>query len=202
MNYEEIFKIVISDIPIKQEEKTFGITFIAGPGMGKTTISKMISNNTGIYITANDKIRRIIENLGIDPQENHKLVEKLANDRTVYMLENKSNMIIDANMQFFWKEAVNNFKNHNAKLYFVKLICEEEEIIRRIKEREKTFGEDKENFSRVGVEAYYKYKEKLKNSDFPEDLIFYNIDVNKSKEEIELQINSLLKKIGDDLNDK
>ena len=32
------------------------------------------NKKTGIYITANDKIRRIVESYGIDPEENHNLV--------------------------------------------------------------------------------------------------------------------------------
>lgn len=32
MNYEELLKIVISNIPINPQEKPFGITFIAPPG--------------------------------------------------------------------------------------------------------------------------------------------------------------------------
>jgi adenylate kinase family enzyme len=196
MNYEELLKIVISDIPINPQEKPFGITFIAPPGIGKTTVSKILSKKTGIYITANDKIRRIVEKYGIDPEENHKLVEKLANDRTVYMLENRTNMIIDANMQFFWESAQNNFKKYDANLYFVKLECEEKEIIKRITEREKNFGKDPENYSRAPVELYYKYKEKLKTSTFPESLVFYTIDMNQSQEKIEAEIDKLIEKLN------
>ncbi|MBQ2873380.1 MAG: AAA family ATPase [Bacilli bacterium] len=202
MSYEELLKIVISDIPINPQEKPFGITFIAPPGIGKTTVSKILSKKTGIYITANDKIRRIVEEYGIDPEKNHKLVEQLANDRTVYMLENKTNMIIDANMQFFWESAQNNFKNHNASLYFIKLVCEEAEIIRRIKEREKNFGKDPENYSRAPVELYYKYKEKLKNSTFPEELVFYTIDMNQSQEKIEMEIDKLVEKLTGEKNNE
>lgn len=199
--YKKLFDLVISDIPITNEEKVFAITFIAPPGTGKSTVSKILSKKLNVYVTANDKIRRIVEKLGINPDENKRLVEQLANDRTVYMLENKTSMIIDANMQFFWENACQNFKNYNAKLYFVKLQCDDDKIIERIKERSKNFGQSKENYSRAGVEEFYKYKEKAKQSNFPEDLIFYTIDASKSLDKIEEQIEELVNKIGGELND-
>lgn len=198
--YKKIFNLVISDIPLTNEEKVFAITFIAPPGTGKSTISKILSEKLNVYVTANDKIRRIVEKLGIDPDENKTLVEQLANDRTVYMLENKTSMIIDANMQFFWQSACQNFENHNAKLYFIKLECNDEIIIERIKERSQNFDKDKENYSRAGVDAFYKYKEKLKQSNFPQELVFCTIDASKSITDIETQVDDLVKKIKGDLN--
>lgn len=198
--YKKIFDLVISDIPLTNEEKVFAITFIAPPGIGKSTVSKILSKKLNVYVTANDKIRRIVEELGIDPNENRALVEKLANDRTVYMLENKTSMIIDANMQFFWENACQNFRNHNAKLYFVKLECDDDKIIERIKERSQNFGQDKENYSRAGLEDFYKYKEKAKQSNFPENLIFYTIDTNDSIDKIEEQIDELVNKIKGEIN--
>lgn len=200
IKYKEIFNLVIRDIPLTNEPHVFAITFIAPPGIGKSTVSKILSKKLNIYVTANDKIRRLVETLGINPIENSDLVEQLANDRTVYMLENRTSMIIDANMQFFWEKAVQNFKDYNAKLYFVKLDCEEKKIIERIKERSLNFNQNNENYSRAVVEDFYRYKRKAMQSNFPQELIFYTIDANQSIDNVEIQIENLVMKIRDDLN--
>ncbi len=135
MSYEDILDLIIKEIPKNVSDKLFGITFVAGPGAGKSTIAKYISDKFGVYVTANDKIRRILEGNGIEPEQS--LVERLAENRTIYMLENKISMIIDANMMFHWKTACNNFKKYDAKLYFIKIDCPENQIIARIKERQK-----------------------------------------------------------------
>jgi hypothetical protein len=41
--YKDLLKKVIEEIPMRKETKPFGITFIAGPGMGKSTVAEMIS---------------------------------------------------------------------------------------------------------------------------------------------------------------
>lgn len=193
-DYNQLLETIISEIPIKKDCKVYGITFIAPPGIGKTTISRMLADKLGIYITANDKIRRKLEDFNIDPEKESKLVNQLAEDRTIYMLKNNTSMIIDANMRFFYETAMANFNKYDAKLYFLKLECNEEEILRRIDERSTKFGLDKENYSRAGREAYYKYKEKLQNSHFPEELVFFTIDMEKNVEAQVEQFIELLKK--------
>ena len=195
MDYNELFDLVVKDIPLSNEDKVFGITFFAPPGAGKSTISKILSEKTGLYVTANDKIRRIAEKFGINVNENRQMIESLANDRTVYMLQNKTSMIIDANMQFFWEKAIENFKNHGAELYFVKIECDEETIIKRIEERASMFETNKENYSRAVVDDYYKYKEKSNIKPIPEELVFFTIKTDTTIEEIEKQIDELIKKI-------
>jgi len=197
-DYEKIFKRVISDIPVKRDNKVYGITFIAPQGTGKSRVSNILSEKLNVYVTANDKIRRILEEFGIDPEEQSKLVNKLAEDRTIYMLENKTSMIIDANMRLFYDIAMSNFNKYNAKLYFVRLECSEEEILRRIDERSKNFGVDKENYSRANRENYAKYKEKEKNSYFPENLVFFTIDTEK---DLNFQIDKLIEKLKKDLGE-
>ena len=192
MEYEKLFELVVADIPIKQENPCFGLTFIAAPGVGKSTVSKLIAEKTGLYITANDKIRRLFDSLNIDPVENRKLVEQLANDRTVYMLKNKTSMIIDANMRFFWKNAKENFNNHNAKLFFIKLDCPEDVILQRIDSRAANFEKDTTNYSRAVRDDYYKYIEKCANNEFDESIISYTINTNDSLDGISSQIDQML----------
>lgn len=188
MNYNELFNKVIEDIPITSNHQVYGITFFAPPGAGKSTVARILSEKTGLYITANDKIRRIAESEGIDPNENRQMIEQLANDRTVYMLKNHTSMIIDANMQFFWQSAQNNFNNHNAKLYFVKIECSEETILNRIEERAKRFNTNTENYSRAVAEDYYKYKDKASKQPIPEELVTFTINTDTTLDKIEEQV--------------
>lgn len=195
--YEELLELIVADIPITNEKNCYAIAFIAFPGSGKSTVAKKISEKTGLYITANDKIRRTLEGLGYDVENtDRKLVESLSNDRTKYMLENKTSMIIDANMQFFYQMAIDNFQNYNAKLYFVKLECSEDEILKRIDARALNLGKDSGELSRAGRETYYAQREKSLNNVFPQNIIFHTIDTEK---ELDSQVEELLDKINKEL---
>lgn len=83
----------------------------------------------------------------------------MANDRTIYLLKNKTSHIIDANMEFFWEMASKNYNKYNAKLFFIELICNENEVLKRIDDREKSFDKN-DNLSRATKQDYYKYIER------------------------------------------
>lgn len=191
LNYDKLFEMVIKDIPIKSENKLYGISFIGAPGIGKSTVSKILSEKLGIYVTANDKIRRLLDEVGINASDNQALVERLASDRTVYMLKNNTSMIIDANMLTAYTAVEENFNKYNSKCLFIKLNCSEEEILNRIAKRKTEFGKTG-NFSRATEEDYYKYKHNEKENKYPKEKIFYTIDTEK---DIEKQINELIIKI-------
>lgn len=197
MNYYELLDKVLKEIPFKQLDKPYGIVFIGGPGYGKSTISKILSEKLDIYVTANDRIRRIFDSVGVE--QNQELLEKIAEARTIYMLENKIGMIIDANMQFHYKKVIENFNKYNTKLYFIKIDCSEEEVLRRIKERKKLFDKDNSIISRAVEEDYYKYKERCLNNPFDENLVFYAINGDESIENITKQIENLCTIIKEDL---
>ena len=118
----------------------------------------------------------------------------MANDRTIYLLQNKTSHIIDANIEFFYDMALDNYNSHNAILLFVELKCNEEEVKRRIENRTKAFSKN-DNQSRATIEDYYKYLEKKKKKTIPRELIFYTINTDSSIEEIEKQVDSLIDKI-------
>lgn len=73
-DYNDLYKMVISDIPLSDDEVVYGVSFVGPPGIGKSTISKLLSKKLNIYVTANDKIRRLLDNLGIDSSANQQLV--------------------------------------------------------------------------------------------------------------------------------
>ena len=197
-SYEKIFKKLIEEIPLKPSDNVYGITFIAGPGFGKTTVAKIISKKLGLYITANDKIRRLYNELGFDDTVYEDDIKRMANDRTIYLLDNKTSHIIDANMEFFWEMALNNYNNHNAKLFFIELSCAEEEVLRRIGVRKDNFGKN-DNLSRATEVDYYNYLEKKKTKGIPKNKIFFTIHTDTSVDEIEKQVDILIEKIKGDM---
>jgi len=197
-SYEKIFKKLVEEIPLKPSDKVYGITFIAGPGFGKSTVAKIISKKLGLYITANDKIRRLYNELGFDDTLYEDDVKRMANDRTIYLLDNKTSHIIDANMEFFWEMALNNYNSHNAKLFFVELSCAEEEVLKRIGVRKDNFGKN-DNLSRATEVDYYNYLEKKKTKGIPKDKIFFTIHTDTSVDEIEKQVDILIEKIKGDM---
>jgi len=193
---EIIFKEIVSEIPLNPEKVVYGISFIAGPGMGKSTVAKKISEKLNLYITENDRIRRIMEKYGYDGENEHlKLSQELSNDRTIYMLENRTSMIIDANLAFFYQMALDNFNKYSGKIYFVEINCSEKEILRRIEVRKRDFSNTS---SRADKDKYFEYREKIKSKPVPKELIFYTID---SEKDLDYQIHELSKKIKDDLNE-
>lgn len=195
-SYEELLELVVRDIPITKYEDVYGITFIGLPGVGKTTVANKLSEKTGLYITANDKIRRILEGLGYDVDHEYRtLVEFLANDRTRYMLKNGVSMIIDANMNGFYEMAINNFKEFDARLFFIKLECSEEVILDRIDKR--LVNEDANNYSKAGRESYFTNKENFKLKPFPEELIFATIN---TCDNIDSQIDEVIDKLSKFIN--
>lgn len=192
INYEYLYNMVIKDIFIENTNYVYGISFIGPPGIGKSTVASIISEKLKIPVTVNDKIRRMLDGLGINASENQELVERLAYDRTRFMLENNTSMIIDANCLTAYKQVEENFNHFNAPCFFIKLECSEKEILRRIDNREIMFGRNKNNFSRAVRKDYYTYLEKLKKNPFPEEKIFFTIDTEK---DLELQIEHLVNKI-------
>ena len=193
-SYTKILDKLLSEVPIKESNKVYGITFVAGPGFGKSTVANMLSKKLGLLIVANDQIRRFHDKLGFDNTKYEDNIKKMAFDRTVYLLEHKTCHIADANFQFHWKMAMDNYGKYNAKLYFIELKCSEEEVLRRIKFRESNFGKD-DNQSRATIKDYNRYLKLKKEDNIPSDLIFYTINTDTSIEEIEKQVDLLVEKI-------
>lgn len=193
-SYDRILNEILSKVPINESDNVYGIAFIAGPGFGKSTVANMLSEKLGILVVCNDQIRRFIDKLGFDSNEYQEDVKKMAFDRTVYLLKNKTSHIVDANMQFHWQMAIENYSKYNAKLYFIEIKCNEEEVLRRIDKRITEFGTN-DNQSRATREDYNRYIMMQKESNIPSDVIFYTINTDTSIEEIEKQVDLLVDKI-------
>lgn len=195
-SYDKILEQLLLEIPLNPQDKVYGITFIGGQGFGKSTVAKMLSKKLGLYITVNDRIRRLYDELGFDNKVYEDDIKKMANDRTIYLLKNKTSHIIDANMEFFYEMAINNYSKYDAKLFFIELTCSEEEALKRIRNR---IENSDDNYSCATEEDYYKYLEKKKTHSFPKDKIFYTINTENNLEEIEKSVDLLVEKIKNEL---
>lgn len=65
-NYDEVFKELIKEMNPTPSDRLYGVVFVAGPGTGKSTVAKMLSEKLGIIAVANDQIRRFYDSLGFD----------------------------------------------------------------------------------------------------------------------------------------
>ena len=193
-SYNKILNKLLSEVPINESDSVYGITFVAGPGFGKSTVANMLSKKLGLLIVANDQIRRVYDELGFDNTKYEDDIKKMAYDRTVYLLKNKTSHIVDANMQFYYQMAIDNYSKYNAKLYFIELKCNEEEILKRIQVRERNFGKN-DNQSRATVEDYNRYLKLKEEKGIPDNLIFYTINTDTSIEEIEKKVDLLVDKL-------
>ncbi len=198
-SYTKILDKLLSEVPINESDNVYGITFVAGPGFGKSTVANMLSKKLGLLIVVNDQIRSFYDELGFDNTKYEDNIKKMAYDRTVYLLEHKTSHIVDANFQFCWKMAMDNYGKYNAKLFFIELICSEDEVLRRIKDRESNFGKN-DNQSRATIEDYNRYLNLKKENNMPSDLIFYTINTDTSIEEVEKQVDLLVEKLKKEIN--
>ena len=172
VNYQNLYQLVIEDVPLNPQAHFYGISFIGPPGVGKSTVSKILSQKLNIYVSVNDQIRRLLASRSISPFENQRLVERLAKDRTSYLLEHSTSVIIDANVLTAYCEVIDNFARFSTECLFIKLICDEEEIFRRLDARELLFDKDCNVFSRATKKDYYKYLDREKANPFPEEKFF------------------------------
>lgn len=195
-SYNRIFDKLIYKIPLKESDILYGITFVGGPGFGKTTVAKLLSSKLKLYIVSNDEIRRLYDSLGFGDEKYNHDIKKMGYDRRVYLLRNKTSHILDVNMEFAWERAANSYQNYGAKLLFIELTCNEEVVLRRIEDRKRTFGKT-DNYSRATEEDYYRYVQLKKENQkqIPSNMIFYSINTEKSIDKIEEQIDFLVQKI-------
>ena len=192
MEYNEIYNQLINEIPLNKSENVYGILFIAGPGFGKSTITKMLSSKLNLFIASNDAVRRLF-NENNDVPGTKELVVKLVIDRLHYLLENKICHIIDGDSEFYYDEYKRIYNSYNAKMIVIKLECSEETILKRLDNRALSFGKS-DNKSRATREDYYIYLDKLKKNTNTIDNNYYVINTDTSYEEIEKQVDEFINK--------
>lgn len=192
--YPQILNNILRKIPLKNDNPLLCLCFVWSPWVWKSTIAKMISEKIWIYIASNDKIRRILESYGIDSMNHQNIVEKFVLDRAIYLLENHTNMIIDANVLTSYQKIEHILKQYNSTWLFIYLECSESIILQRLKVRKDILGTESCGYSAGTIDDYYNFKESEKKSPFPDEKIFFKIDTgNNVQEQVEALIEKILK---------
>ncbi len=177
----------------RRSKKLFVIGFIGVTGVGKSYVAKLISNKLNLYIASNDKIRRFLNDEGIEgvnPQQN--LLQEIAESSSKYLFENQISHIIDADLLKFYKVAKKNANKYGAKFFLIRLYCPERIILDRLKKRKK----DDDNFSHAGEEIYFVRKQLHKDTNISKEDIFFEINTEKDVEKQVYDFIDLLTKKG------
>ena len=174
----------IQDFPVPKgnKEKPYIILFDGYPGEGKSTVSKIISKYDGSIILNNDEVR---DWLG-DCEDERSIRKELQNYRLELLLKNGNSCIMDSCFCHNWKEKKNYYDSLGYKYYVIRLLCSEEVVKERLKNRKK----DADNYSIATYNEYLWMKQNVTRVD--ESLIDFKID---TEEDIEEQVKEFLKLI-------
>jgi len=180
----------INQIKVDPEntKKLFAIGFIATTGVGKSTTSQKIAERLGLFVASNDEIRRFLNKEGIPgifPDQ--ELVQRIAEESSRYLYDNKISHVIDADLIKFHATAKKNAEEHGAKFFLLHLVCPEDVIMKHLNERDKKISElsgssDDKGMKNVGhsLSSVKEYEERTKvHKETPlPDYIFMRIDTS------------------------
>jgi predicted kinase len=197
-NKEELLNKYISLIADRFKESTkelFSIGFIGINGVGKSFVAEKLSEKLKLYIANNDRIRRFLNDNGIeDANLMQELVFDMGPKLSAYLYENKISHIIDADLMQFNDITRKNAIDHGARLCIIHLICPEDIILKRINKREKDIAKNPlVNFSRVGKDEYFKRKALHQSLLLPE--VFFTIDTSL---DVDIQLNEIINKLKEE----
>lgn len=174
-------------------KKLFAIGFIGLIGIGKSFVAQKLEEKLGIFVAANDKIRRFLNQKGFkgdSPVQN--ILQEIAEATTIYLYKNRVSHIIDADLIKFHLLAKKISEENGADFFLIKLICPEEIIISRLEKRKAECKDNpSSNFSRADMDEYFRRKEMHLLSPIPET--FFTINTSG---EIDLQISELAQKLN------
>lgn len=194
---QQIIDNFIKTIPIvNPDTKTlFSISFIGNLCCGKTSIAKKISEKLNLYIYINDTARRYLNNLGFEGETPAPhILNKISVGASEYLYKNRISHIIDADLIRFHDSARRIAESFGAKLYIIEIICPEEIMLERIKQREENIKLNKEtSFSRAVTKHYFERK-KLHDL-LPKPKFFFRIDMTL---DIDNQIDKLILKLKEE----
>lgn len=177
------------------------ITFVGGPGFGKSTISKMLCEKMNLFHCSNDYIARQIEKMDYDITDYEKrteLVSSIAFPFQDFLFENSIDFVLDANLMLYIDVIKKRCNSYNYKLFIIELEINHDEALRRslkrleLKDKENLSDSDEADF-KLFLRQYKDYKiiENLEN-------IFANIDMERN--DIEDQVDDIIKRINQLIN--
>lgn len=195
---KKILKKIINGVDEeKYSNNKICITFVGGPGFGKTTITKLLCNKLPLFHCSNDYIAREIEKMGTDISDYEartKLVSEIAFPFQDYLFEQSIDFVLDANLMLYLDVIKSRCKNYGYDLFVIELKISHEEALKRSLERLKR--NDKDNLSNSDAKDFELFLKQLKDYKQKEnkDDIFACIDMTK---DLDSQINDVVKKICD-----
>lgn len=155
-------------IPKGNKKEPYIILFDAYIGMGKSTVSKVISKYDNSVILNNDQLK-----YWMNDYDNKKLKDELQHYRLEELLKNNNSCIHDFCFIQNWEEKKKYYDSLGYKIYIIRLECSEDTIKERLSKR----TIDGINFSRAGYDDYLIMKSKFKRVD--DNLIDYVINTEK-----------------------
>ena len=170
-------------IPKRNSNNPYIILFDAYTGMGKSTVSRLISKYNNAIILNNDEVRNFLN----DYNNQSNLKDKLQKYRLEKLLQNNNNCIYDSCFCHNYETKLEYFKQLGYKIFIIRLECPDKIVEERLKKRK----QDNINFSIADYNDYLWMKKKVKR--VPLNLIDFTIDTSKN---LENQVKNLIKFIN------
>lgn len=171
------------------------ISFIGGPGYGKTTISKILCKKMHLFHCSNDYIARQLEENGIDIsdyEERTKLVSDIAFPFQDFLFSNNISFVLDANLMLYLDVLKNRCQNYGYKLFIIELKTAKEKALERsLKRLENKNSDELSNSDEADFNLFLKQYAEYQKKDNSE-YIFAKINSEKN---IESQVDMIIKKI-------
>lgn len=162
------------------KKKPYIILFDAYIGMGKSTISKIISKLDGSIILNNDEVKYYF-----NIYDDSKLIYDLQFYRLKELLKNNNSCIFDCNLSKNKNKKLDYLTHLGYDYYIIRLECSDEIIKTRLSNRKI----DEINYSLANFEDYLEMKKNIPK--IKDELISYTIN---TENDLEIQIKDFLNK--------
>lgn len=176
-------------VDAQQTKKLFVIGLIGLTGVGKSYVADIIASKLNLYVANSDKIRRFLNNKGIEGDNPRPdLVKEMGEASSKFLLGKGVSHIIDADLVNFYKATKKTNEDNGAKFFLMKIFCSEDINLERIRQRNKDNNDN--NFARADEAEYYVRKSMHDKVDVAQEDIFFEMN---TAEDVEKQVDKLIK---------